>query len=171
MKPILFTVIALLTIFVTGCAPLINSQSDAKTPISIAQPAVEVSTAQGGGQAVALPSSTPNIGGVVTPAIDKLPADGVITLSDNGKTFSMQVGESFLLNLGTDVYDWTVEVDNQDVLQRKEGVTVIRGAQGVYVAQAPGTAILTANGDPHCLQSKPACKMPSILFSITVIVK
>ena len=83
----------------------------------------------------------------------------------------MHVGESFLLNLGTDVYDWTVEVDHQDVLQRDMGVTVIQGAQGIYVAQAPGTVTLTANGDPLCLQSKPPCKMPSISFSIILIVE
>jgi len=170
MKPMFITFIAFLIVFVTGCASLRKSQPDATPPLTITQPAVEVSTAQGGGPAVGLPSSTPNSGGVVPPSIAALPANGV-TLSENGLTFSMQVGESFLLNLGTDVYDWTVEVDHQDVLQRKVGVTVIRGAQGIYIAQAPGTATLTANGDPLCLQSKPPCKMPSISFSITLIVK
>lgn len=170
MKPILFTLLLFLAIVVAGCKPVQESQPDATPSLVIKQPAVEVSTAQGGGQAVELPSPAPNSGGGVPPSTAALPADGV-TLSENGMTFSMQAGESFLLNLGLDVYDWTVEVDRQDVLQRKMGVTVIRGAQGIYVAQAPGTAILTANGDPLCLQSKPPCMMPSISFTITLIVK
>jgi hypothetical protein len=165
-----FTFIAFLIMFATGCAPLRKNQPGGTPPSATTQPEVEVSTAQGGGQAVGLPTPTPDSGGVVPPSIAVLPADGV-TPSENGMTYSMQVGESFLLNLGTDVYDWTVEVDRQDVLQRKAGVTVIRGAQGIYTAGAPGTAVLTANGDPLCLQAKPPCKMPSISFSITLIVK
>jgi hypothetical protein len=170
MKPTSFTCIAFLIMFVAGCASLRKNQPDATDPSATPQPTVEVSTGQGGGQAVGLPSVTPNSGGVVPPSTAALPADGV-TLSENGITYSMQVGESFLLNLGADVYDWTVDVDRQDVLQRKLGVTVIRGAQGIYMAGAPGTAVLTANGDPLCLQSKPPCKIPSISFRITLIVK
>jgi len=170
MKPMMFTVTAFLIMFVTGCAAFRKKQPEATPPLAITQPVVEIGTAQGGGQAVALPSPAPNSGGVLPPAIAALPADGV-TLPLNGTTFSMRVGESFLLNLGMDVYDWTVDVDRQDLLQRKAGIALIRGAQGIYVAQAPGTAILTANGDPHCLQSKPPCKIPSISFVITLIIK
>jgi hypothetical protein len=169
MKPVLFTFIVCLTILVTACTPLQRSQSDAMPTLTITQP-VEVVSGQGGGQAVGLPSVTPGSGGLVPPSAVALPASGV-TLSENGMAFTMHSGESFLLNLGTDVYEWTVEVDHQDVLQRKMGVAVIRGAQGIYVAQNPGTAILTASGDPLCRQTKPACMMPSLLFSITVIVQ
>lgn len=169
MKPMFFAFIAFQILFMTGCASLRKSQPDALPSLAV-QPTVEVSTAQGGGPAVGLPSVTPNSGEIVPSSIAELPADGV-TLSENGMTFSMQAGDSFLLNLGTDVYDWTVETDRQDVLQRKAGVTVIQGAQGIYVAQASGTAILIANGDPLCLQSKPPCKIPSISFRITLIVK
>lgn len=169
MSPMLFAFIVFLTMLVTACAPLQTDQPDIIPSLAIAQPAVVV-TAQGGGPAVELPSIVPGSGGVVSPSAMALPADGV-AFSENGKTFTMHVGESFLLNLGTDVYDWTVEVDHQDVLQRDMGVTVIQGAQGIYVAQAPGTVTLTANGDPLCLQSKPPCKMPSISFSIILIVE
>ena len=165
----LFAFIVFLTMLVTACAPLQTNQPDVIPSLAIAQSAVVV-TAQGGGPAVGLPSIVPGSGGVVPPSAIALPADGV-TLSENGKTFTMHVGESFLLNLGTDVYDWTVEVDHQDVLQRDMGVTVIQGAQGIYVAQAPGMVTLTANGNPLCLQSKPPCKMPSISFSIILIVE
>ena len=169
MSPMLFAFIVFLTMLVTACAPLQTDQPDVIPPLAIAQPAVVV-TAQGGGPAVGLPSIVPGSGGVVPSSAMALPADGV-AFSENGKTFTMHVGESFLLNLGIDVYDWTVEVDHQDVLQRDMGVTVIQGAQGIYVAQAPGTVTLTANGDPLCLQSKPPCKMPSISFSIILIVE
>lgn len=169
MSPMLFAFIVFLTMLVTACAPLQTDQPDVIPSLAIAQPAVVV-TAQGGGPAVGLPSIVPGSGGVVSPSATALPADGV-AFSENGKTFTMHIGESFLLNLGTDVYDWTVEVDHQDVLQRDMGVTVIQGAQGIYVAQAPGTVTLTANGDPLCLQSKPPCKMPSISFSIILIVE
>lgn len=169
MSPMLFAFIVFLTMLVTACAPLQTDKPDVIPSLVIAQPAVVV-TAQGGGPAVGLPSIVPGSGGVVSPSAMALPADGV-AFSENGKIFTMRVGESFLLNLGTDVYDWTVEVDHQNVLQRDMGVTVIQGAQGIYVAQAPGTVTLTANGDPLCLQSKPPCKMPSISFSIILIVE
>lgn len=169
MSPTLFAFIVFLTMLVTACAPLQTDQPDVIPSLTIAQPAVVV-TAQGGGPAVGLPSIVPGSSGVVSPSAMVLPADGV-AFSENGKTFTMHIGESFLLNLGTDVYDWTVEVDRQNVLQRDMGVTVIQGAQGIYVAQAPGTVTLTANGDPLCLQSKPPCKMPSISFSIILIVE
>jgi hypothetical protein len=94
-----------------------------------------------------------------------------ITLQDNGKTFIFHPGESFLLNLGMDVFNWTVEVDNQNVLSRLINVMVIRGAQGIYEANNPGQAVLTAVGDPFCRSSVPACGAPSMLFKITVIVK
>ena len=128
-----------------------------------------VVTAQGGSGAVGLPSASAN-GGAGSSSASTLPANGV-TLSENGGVFIMQAGESFVLNLGMDVYDWTVEVDNQNVIQRELNIAVIRGAQGIYIARNSGTATLTASGNPLCQQSNPPCMMPSILFSITVIVQ
>ncbi len=94
-----------------------------------------------------------------------------VTQEDNGKTFYLHLGESFLLNLGTDVFDWTVDIDNQTVLSRVKNVMVIRGAQGIYQANSPGQAVLTAVGNPFCRKSVPACAAPSLLFKITVIVQ
>ncbi len=99
-----------------------------------------------------------------------IPASG-ITLGDNGKTFVLHPGDSFLLNLGMDTYDWTVAIDNQSVLSRVIGVMVIRGAQGIFRANSPGRALLTATGDPLCRKSIPVCEMPSILFKVTVLVQ
>ena len=99
-----------------------------------------------------------------------VPAGG-ITLADNGKTFLVHPGDGFLLNLGTDVFDWTVNVDDQNVLSREKNVMIIRGAQGIYQAIGPGQAVLTATGDPLCLKSTPACMTPGLLFKISVIVR
>ena len=161
IKRLLSTLLVFLTILFTACAPLQTSQPDAMTAVVV--------TAQGGGGAVGLPL-TSNDSGAGPSATSTLPANGV-TLSENGGVFVMHVGESFLLNLGMDVYDWTVEVDSQNVIQRKLNLAVIRGAQGIYIAQNTGTATLTASGNPLCQQSNPPCMMPSILFSITVIVQ
>jgi hypothetical protein len=94
-----------------------------------------------------------------------------ITLADNGRTFTLNPGDSFLLNLGMDTFDWTVDIDNQNVLSRVKGVMIIRGAQGIYEANSLGQAVLTAVGNPLCRNSVPECAMPSILFRITIIVQ
>ena len=93
----------------------------------------------------------------------------IITLADNGKSIDLRNGQSFLLKLG-DSYDWNVEIDNQTVLSRVMNVMVVRGAQGIYEAHSPGTATLSAVGDPFCYTAVPRCMMPSIGFQINVIV-
>jgi hypothetical protein len=106
----------------------------------------------------------------IGPTSPAIPATG-ITLDDNGRTFILHPGESFLLNLGTDIFDWTVDIDNQNVLARVKNILVIRGAQGIYEANNPGKAVLTAVGNPFCRNSVPACAAPSMLFKINVIVQ
>ena len=105
----------------------------------------------------------------VGPTSQAMPSN--ITLEDNGKTFIIHPGDSFLLDLGTDVFDWTVSVDDQNVLARLKNVMVIRGAQGIYEAKDTGQGALSAVGDPHCRNSVPACAAPSMQFNITVNVK
>jgi hypothetical protein len=98
-----------------------------------------------------------------------LPAAGV-TMADNGKNFLLHPGASFLLNLGTDTFNWTVTIDDQNVLAMQRGVMVIRGAQGIYQAGNTGQAVLTAIGKPIC-QPGQMCMTLAILFKITVIVQ
>lgn len=143
--------------------PPATESSVLNTP-EVIQGAPEVSTS------VALTALPPIATETLTPGGNVI-SEGGVTLEDNGKTFNLKVGDSFLLNLGIDTYDWTVTVDNENTMHMKMGVMVIKGAQGIYDALAPGTAVLSATGDPHCRQSKPACGAPSILFTITVIVK
>ena len=99
-------------------------------------------------------------------------ADGqkIITLDDQGKTISLVVGESFLLKLG-DVYTWDITISDQNIVSRVKNITVVRGAQGVYIAAQSGKVTLSAAGDPQCRQSQPPCSMPSIQFMITIVVK
>jgi hypothetical protein len=94
----------------------------------------------------------------------------IVTLDDQGKTITLNVGESFLLNLG-EAYSWNVSISDQAVVSRVIGITVIRGAQGVYQANQTGSVSLSATGDPLCRQSQPACAMPSLLFKVNIVVK
>jgi hypothetical protein len=118
----------------------------------------------------AIPVPPPLPTGEVDTNPQAVPANG-ITLADNGRTLLMHPDDSFLLNLGMDSFDWTVDIDNQNVLSREKNIMVIRGAQGVYQAGSPGQAVLSAVGDPLCRKSEPACMAPSILFKVTIIVK
>ncbi len=93
-----------------------------------------------------------------------------ITLADNGRTITLKVNETFLLNLG-EGYDWNITIDDQTIFSRMVNVLVIRGAQGIYVAHRPGNATLSAMGSPQCLKSQPPCAMPSILFKLSVVVQ
>ena len=93
-----------------------------------------------------------------------------ITLDDQGKTIQLVVGDSFLLKLG-EQFDWAVTISDQNVVSRVKNIAVVRGAQGVYDALQPGTVTLTATGDPPCRQSKPPCMAPSLLFTVTIVVK
>jgi hypothetical protein len=165
MKPAFSTFIVFLIMLVVACAPLQTTQPAATSQASGVVVEVSPATAM---PPVTISATAENEAG--SPSVSALPVDGV-TLSENGMTFVMRPGESFLLNLGMDMYDWTVEVDNQDVIRREMNVMVIRGAQGIYIAQNPGTAILIASGNPLCLQSNPPCMMPSLLFRITVKVQ
>ena len=84
------------------------------------------------------------------------------TIMDNGKTFTLKVGDTLRLNLDPG-YDWSaISVSDTNVI-------VV--SQGIYQAHAFGIAALTATGNPKCLGSMPPCGMPSIIFAITVIVQ
>jgi hypothetical protein len=127
--------------------PDISTSLPAKsTPLTVVQTASE-------------PPPAPSTGGEKT-----------VTLDDRGKTISFAVGENFLLKLGEE-YTWDISISDESIVSRAKNITVIRGAQGVYTALKPGSIQLTANGDPLCRQSKPACGRPSVAFEVTIEVK
>ncbi len=112
---------------------------------------------------VAIPPSVP-------PASQTSSSDTII-FEDNGKTFNYHVGDSFLLNLGDEVYEWTVTVEDQNVVALKVGIMVIKGAQGLFDALGTGATTLTAVGDPLCRKTTPPCGAPTILVKVTLIVE
>ena len=123
------------------------------------------------------PTSAPQIMPTVTPPSTETPGSvpgeagsKTVTLDQNGQTINLAVGQSFLLKLG-EQYDWTVTVADPAVISREVNVTVIRGAQGIYLAHERGRTTLSASGDPLCAQDTPPCKMPSILFKVEVVVQ
>jgi hypothetical protein len=118
--------------------------------------------------AILVPPPAPTTGVGSIP--QTIPTNG-ISLTDNGKTFSLHPGDSFLLNLGMESFDWTVTIDDQNVLSRVKNIMVVRGAQGVYQAAQAGQTLLRAEGDPLCRKSTPACMAPSIMFMVTIIVQ
>jgi hypothetical protein len=84
------------------------------------------------------------------------------TMADNGRTFVMNVGDKLRLNVDLS-YGWSaISISNP---------AVIAGAGDGYFAFTSGTATLTTTGNPQCLDSTPPCGMPSIMFTITVIVQ
>ncbi len=97
-------------------------------------------------------------------------AKAEVTLEDNGKSFFMLAGSSFLMKLG-DQYDWEIVSNDQTILDRVKNIAVVRGAQGVYQGVKAGTVTLQAAGDPVCRNATPPCGMPSIQFKITIVVK
>jgi hypothetical protein len=104
------------------------------------------------------------------PTVTTIASPDSVTLDDDGALVTMHVGERFLLNLGDDVYDWSVEVTDDTVVGRVMNITVVRGAQGVYEARAAGRITLTATGDPQCRNATPPCALPSRVFHIDVVV-
>ncbi|MFA6552623.1 MAG: hypothetical protein WCT19_03950 [Candidatus Paceibacterota bacterium] len=92
-----------------------------------------------------------------------------VTLQDNNDTIGLAVGETFLLKLGEN-YAWTVTVDDQSIISRALNYLVVKGAQGIYVANNAGNTTLEAVGDPVCRQSTPPCMAPSISFKVNVVV-
>lgn len=108
-----------------------------------------------------------------TPVDTAVPAGGELTVTrqNDGQTITLQVGQRFLLNLGEDTFTWSPVVTDESVVSRVIGITVIRGAQGIYEAHKSGQTTLVATGDPHCRSQKPACGMPSISFQVNIVVQ
>jgi len=124
------------------------------------------------------PTSLPPVTSTPVPTeVPTLAPDGgtgnngnVITRDNDNQLITLHVGETFLLKLGQE-YDWSPVIDDQAVISRIPNISVIMGAQGIYLAHKPGTVTMTATGDPACRQSKPACMMPSIIFTLHIEVQ
>jgi hypothetical protein len=84
------------------------------------------------------------------------------TMADNGRTFDMNIGDKIRINLDYG-YGWSTISDFNPA--------ILVGAADGYFAFASGTTTFTMTGDPTCYSLTPPCLMPSILYTITVIVQ
>jgi len=84
------------------------------------------------------------------------------TMADKGKTFVMNIGDMIRIKLDYG-YCWSTISDFNPA--------ILVGAADGYLAFASGPSTLTMTGDPTCHSFTPPCVMPSIMFSITVIVQ
>lgn len=107
--------------------------------------------------------------GVCAAAPTTTPEGRIITLADDGQTITLQVNETFLLQLG-EGYDWNITIDDQTIIRSVVNVLVVKGAQGIYMAHKEGRSSLTAFGEPVCRRVQPACGAPSREFRIHVAV-
>jgi hypothetical protein len=156
----------------TASQPGVTVRFPTGTPADCSTTAGPTQSADCSGGVVDLPGTpAPSPDVEVTQVVSPQP-DGslVLTLEDQNKYLVLPVGGSFLLKLG-EVYDWTISVADPNIISREPNVTVIKGAQGIYLAHKVGMTVLSAAGDPVCRQSKPACGMPSILVSFNIEVK
>ncbi|MCX9026408.1 MAG: hypothetical protein OIN85_09975 [Candidatus Methanoperedens sp.] len=103
----------------------------------------------------------------VTPT--NTPESKTVTLADDGQTITLQVDETFLLELG-EGYDWNITIADQSIVSRVTNILVVRGAQGIYRAHKEGSSTLTAIGDPVCRQASPPCAAPSREFRVNIVV-
>jgi len=84
------------------------------------------------------------------------------TIMENGKTFSMKIGDNLKINLDWS-YNWSV-ISISDI-------SIINGSQSVFQARAPGSSTLTAYGNPKCYSETPPCLVPLLIYTVSVIVQ
>lgn len=114
--------------------------------------------------------------GSTAPVSSPVPASGkpatssastVVTVTDDGSTLHLAVGERFQLDLGSGT-EWTVKVADPGVVAPVVGVTLASGVQGLYVARAAGTTVLSAVGQAACASGP--CPQFRIGFTLTITV-
>jgi hypothetical protein len=94
----------------------------------------------------------------------------IITPEDSGKVISLQVGDQFMLALGTG-HVWTIERSDGSVIVEALTFIPIPGAQAIYEALKPGKIDLIARGKPNCKLGLAPCAEPDLLFQAQVIIE
>lgn len=96
--------------------------------------------------------------------------DHTLSRPEDGWTFIVRVGDDVTVAMN-DPYLWDVHVSNTSALTRHVGVMFVRGTQGVYRANKPGTVTLllhtTSDSSP---QPPPDLKEP-VTFTIVILGK
>lgn len=90
-----------------------------------------------------------------------------ITQDGNGKTIYVKQGSRIVLSLGE--LNWTLNFSVPGIINRVKNIAVMRGSQGVYIADRVGTTILTAEGRPVCAEGM-LCAQYIINFTATIVV-
>lgn len=143
-------------------------------------PSQEANTSGGGGAAASTavvgPGTTSEPGGGPLPVPSTPhgvpPATLTVTMAYNGKTITLQVGQEFTLYLDMGQMMWTVTIDHQDVVSRVMNIMPINGSQGVFRANKPGQANLSALGRFVCPTAAP-CVVPNLAmgFRLQIVVQ
>ena len=126
-----------------------------------------------------LPAAMPIVGTAISDGSQEMPLPTAtmpaeingaqtITVDQNGQTLTFQPGDRFALMLGSG-YTWDVGVLNPEIVDQASEPAPAE-SQGLYEALQAGQTELNASGDPLCRTQKPACMMPSISFTIKIIV-
>lgn len=127
-------------------------------------------------------SSPPSVASVVPPvpvvtppppltAAPPTPGQVTLTVADNGRTVHVVVGQHLMVDLQGPPFDpWSQPTSsNAAVLQAQpSGVTATNGsAVARFLAASNGQSRLSSAETPSC---RPACELPSRLWTVTVIV-
>ncbi len=161
----------------TSAAPAGGVAAASVTPAPSATPRPLTGAGSGGVivSSPVAPGSSGPLSGItpVPPAtIVPVPTNGqlTVTLANNGATIRLHPGDRFVMMLG-DAYNWEVTPADQNIVSRVVNITPLRGSQGVYEAHQVGQTTIEASGDPMCRGSQPPCMMPSIIFTLKVVVE
>jgi len=100
-------------------------------------------------------------------------ATGPVTLTDadSGAVVYLRVGQQVIVVLTPDFMAWHPPTAAGTVLRRVSASGGFPGrqpARAVFLAVAPGTAVLTAESDTACLHAHPPCMVPQQLWQVTV---
>jgi hypothetical protein len=96
------------------------------------------------------------------------PHSAIVTLADSGRHYALAVGNLLTVRLLASPWVWTTAVSSDPrVLTTLPEMNPVAGLF-VFRALAPGTARVSAVGDPACY---PQCLMASRLFFVTVTVR
>jgi hypothetical protein len=173
-------------LFVAGFSGLAVAQTPpAATPTASASPRASGPTVVGTAPAAATtprppvtvgPAQPPPAAGPTQTAAPQQAGAGAqapgtveITKDDEGKTFTVDVGQTVVVRLGTDL-NWTVSVEPAGLLPRAPGVnTLVRGVQGIFRAAAPGRVTVSGEGRPQCNPGQ-VCAQFIEAFTATVVI-
>jgi hypothetical protein len=169
-----------------GQVPAAGGQPGAPRPsagsaqATTAVPAVTITPAGSGSASAGTGSAAPaiTVSGPVTttgpkPTVTPPSATGSVTLTaaDNGQVVNVRVGQTVTVALAPDFMAWHLPAAAGAALRRVSasgGYPSRQPARAVFLAVAPGTAVLSAESDMACLHAHPRCMVPQQLWHVTV---